>query len=49
MTVTHIYLRRSPGDTTLSEPGDSWVVSIRLARITTIGLQLEEEEEEEIY
>ena len=42
----------TPGDTTLSEPGDSRVVSLRLARITTIGLQLaleeEEEEEEEI-
>ena len=35
------FLRRSPGDTTLSEPGDSVVVSSRLAHVTTIGLQLQ--------
>ena len=33
-----VFQRRSPGDTTLSEPGDSCVVSSRLVRITTIGL-----------
>ena len=34
------FLHRSPGDTTLSETRDHNVVSSRLARITTIGLQL---------
>ena len=35
-----VFQRHSPGDTTLSEPRDSCVVSLRLARINTIGLQL---------
>jgi hypothetical protein len=33
------FLCRSPGDTTLSEPRDSRVVSSRLACVTTIGIQ----------
>jgi hypothetical protein len=47
-----VFLRSSPGDTTLSEPRDSSVVSLRLARTTydhynwsTIGLRGDEKED----